>query len=80
MLNGEEEEEEEEDADLSGELCLCLFCSSEQASAATTLDHCKTEHDIDLLLLVATKLGRARPVVCQCDSIIHIIISLLCRS
>ena len=61
LLNTEggdtEDVEEEEEEVLSSEPCLCLFCSSEQLSATATLDHCRKEHGVDLLL-IATKLGR----------------------
>ena len=50
-------EDVEEEEVLSSEPCLCLFCSSEQLSATATLDHCRKEHGVDLLL-IATKLGR----------------------
>ena len=53
---GDMEDVEEEEV-LSSEPCLCLFCSSEQLSATATLDHCRKEHGVDLLL-IATKLGR----------------------
>lgn len=58
LLNGiEDDEEDVEEEDVTAEPCPCLFCSAEQPSALATLDHCKTEHGVDLLL-IATKLGR----------------------
>lgn len=58
LLNGlvEDDGEDVEEEDVTPEPCLCLFCSAVQPSALVTLDHCKTEHGVDLLL-IATELG-----------------------
>jgi protein arginine N-methyltransferase 3 len=50
-LNGEREEDrysEGDEEDEESEPCPCLFCKSEQSSAAATLDHCREEHLVDL--------------------------------
>ena len=62
VLNGidyleEEEEEEGEEELLKTEPCLCLFCKTEQASATAILDHCRTEHGVNLPSITA-QLGR----------------------
>ena len=61
MSGSEEEVEEQEQEEVEvevgeGDACLCLFCSKEQPSASDTLDHCRAEHDVDLLD-AAAKLG-----------------------
>ena len=57
MLNGDGVEDVEDDEeDLSPELCPCLFCEARQSSAMATLNHCRTEHGVDLLS-IAAKLG-----------------------
>ena len=50
-------EEEDEEASLETEPCLCLFCKTIQSSAMSTIDHCRTEHNVDLLY-ISTQLGR----------------------
>lgn len=56
---GEEEEEEGEEEEEEEEIitsCLCLFCNREQRSAGDTLEHCRTEHGVDVVG-IATQLG-----------------------
>ena len=58
LLNGGGVEDvEDEEEDLSPELCLCLFSEVRQSSTMATLNHCRTEHVVDLLS-TAAKLGR----------------------
>jgi hypothetical protein len=57
MLNGDGVEDAEgEEEDLSPEPCPCVFCEARQSSAMATLNHCRTEHGVDLLS-IAAKLG-----------------------
>ena len=47
----------EDEESLETEPCPCLFYKAQQPSAMATLDHCRTQHNVDLLS-IATRLGR----------------------
>ena len=58
LLNGDDiEDVEDEEEDLNPDPCPCLFCEAHQTSANATLDHCATEHGVDLPS-IAGQLGR----------------------
>ena len=95
-LNGEREEDrysEGDEEDEESEPCPCLFCKSEQSSAAATLDHCREEHLVDLPR-IATQLRRRlisitlRTTVCypagfdhySCIKLINYIRKVVCCS
>ena len=56
-LPGEDDySSEDEEASLETEPCPCLFCKTVQSSAMSTLDHCRTAHNVDLIY-ISTQLG-----------------------
>ena len=55
--DGEEGWEDVGSGEEEGVRCPCLFCSRELDAAGEALDHCTTEHGLDMLAMRA-KLGQ----------------------